>query len=291
MADSVIEFRNAVARVFGPIELTPIGDGQIHRFRVPGDRAGTQNGWYALHADGVAFGVFGSWKTGGFHSWSSRKPADPLDCELLRVRMEQARRQREAEQCQRQQATVVQAARLWNQAVPADPRHPYLARKGVQPRGLRQLGDMLLVALYHNGQLANLQRIYPDGGKRFLPGGRVNGCYSPVGALLPGLPLYLCEGWATGATLHEATGAPVACAMNAGNLLQAGLELSRRFQDAVLVVAGDDDRQTEGNPGRTAATKAAAMLGCGLVFPAWPEGAPLTLTDFNDLSLWREGRV
>lgn len=122
---------------------------------------------------------------------------------------------------------------------------------------------MLLVALYNNGQLADLQRIYPDAGKRFLPGRRVNGCYSPVGALLPGLPLYICDGWATGATLHEATGAPVACAMNAGNLLQAGLELGRRLQEVVLVVAGDDDRQAEGNPGRTAQLKQPRCLVAG----------------------------
>lgn len=58
-----------------------------------------------------------------------------------------------------------------------------------------------------------------------------------------------------------------------------------------LIVAGDDDRGTSGNPGRAAATNAADALGIGLVFPAWPEGAPLTLTDFNDLRQWQEGRA
>jgi putative DNA primase/helicase len=55
-----------------------------------------------------------------------------------------------------------------------------------------------------------------------------------------------------------------------------------------LIVAGDDDRMTDGNPGRTTAIKAAAALGCGLVLPDWPANAPLTCSDFNDLRQWRE---
>ena len=75
--------------------------------------------------------------------------------------------------------------------------------------------------------------------------------------------------------------------MNAGNLLPAGQRLQRQHPDAVLIVAGDDDRMTDGNPGKTAAIKAAAALGCGLVLPQWSGAEPLTLTDFNDLANWR----
>jgi putative DNA primase/helicase len=79
--------------------------------------------------------------------------------------------------------------------------------------------------------------------------------------------------------------------MNAGNLLEAGRRLQRRHPDAVLIIAGDDDRQTEGNPGRTSAVQAAAALGCGLVLPEWPSRAPVTLSDFNDLRQWREAHA
>lgn len=79
--------------------------------------------------------------------------------------------------------------------------------------------------------------------------------------------------------------------MNAGNLLPVGEHLRRHHPDAVLIIAGDDDRLTEGNPGKTAAIKAAAALGCGLVLPLWPANAPLYLSDFNDLRQWREGRL
>lgn len=289
MTDPVMLFRAELAATFGPLDWLPIPDGQIHRFHVPGDRAGSRNGWYALFLGGIASGAFGSWKAGGSSTWSSRRPADHLEAQLIAQRIEQAKRQREAEQHQRQQAAAIEATGLWAVADPAAPDHPYLTLKGCQPHGLRQLGDVLLTPLYLGRQLVNLQRIYPDGTKRFMPGGRVTGCYSPIGRLEAGQPLYICEGWATGATIHEAKGAAVACAMNAGNLFAVGDRLRRAYPENPLIVAGDDDRMTEGNPGRTAAERAAADLGAvGVVFPPWSGDEPLELSDFNDLRQWRE---
>ncbi len=289
--DCVTAFRDELQSVFGPLEWMPQADGGIHRFRVPGDRPGSQNGWYVLFPDGIASGCFGSWKAGSSHTWSSREPANPLEAEQVRQRIEQARRQREAEQHQRQQATAEYARWSWDNSRRAAPAFAYLSAKGIRPHNLRQRGDVLLVPLYHSGELVNLQRIGADGGKRFLFGGRVKGCYSPLGIIAADQPLYLCEGWATGATLHAETGHPVACAMNAGNLLEAGRHLQRRHPEAVLIVAGDDDRQTEGNPGKTAAIVAAAGLGCGLILPPWPADAPPHLSDFNDLRQWREAHA
>lgn len=281
-----ITFRNALQEAFGSLDWLPLADGEIHRFHVPGDRAGSLNGWYALYADGIASGCFGSWKAGGSHTWCSREPSSPQEAEHMRQRLEQARRQREAEQQQRQQATANRAARLWRDARRADPAHPYLVAKQVRPHALHQRGSELLVPLYCAGRLVNLQRIGPDGKKRFLPGGQVKGCYSPLGSIEPGKPLYICEGWATGATLHQHSGCAVACAMNAGNLLPVAQALRAKYSTAELVIAGDDDRHTKGNPGRTAAMAAALAIGALVTFPAWPEGAPETLTDFNDLAHW-----
>ncbi len=285
--DCVIAFRDALQAHYGPLDWLPIADGSIHRVHVPGDKPGTLNGWYLLFPDGIASGCFGSWKAGTSHTWTSREPANTVEAEHLRQRIEQARRQREAEQHQRQQAAAEYAHRQWRDARRADPDHPYLIAKGVRAFALRQSDGVLLIPLVRDGQLVNLQRIKPDGSKRFLFGGMVKGCHSPLGIITAGQPLYICEGWATGATIHAETGAAVACAMNAGNLLPAGQRLQRQHPDAVLIVAGDDDRNTDGNPGKTAAIKAAAVLGCGLVLPQWPAHAPLTLTDFNDLANWR----
>ncbi|RON25650.1 toprim domain-containing protein [Pseudomonas lini] len=285
--DSVNLFRDALQTVYGPLDWLPIPDGVIHRFHVPGDNPGTRNGWYVLLLDDIACGVFGSWKAGGSQTWRSRKPVNYLETQLLAQRIEQAQRQREADQHRRQQVAAEYANRLWRNARSVDPEHPYLVAKGVRSYALRQAGDVLLVPLTRGDRLVNLQHIYPNGAKRFLRGGMVKGCCSLIGTIQPDQSLYICEGWATGATLHAETGAAVACAMTAHNLLEVGQRLQRHHPAAVLIVAGDDDRMTEGNPGRTYAIKAAAILGCRMVFPPWSGAEPLTLTDFNDLANWR----
>lgn len=292
------DFEQAMAAHYGPCDFPIVPDGKIHRFRVPGDKPGSRNGWYVLRefrSTGIAYATFGSWKDGGLYNWSSREPRDHREAAAVAEGRETAARLLRAEQIKRNMAAADSALSTWRFASAAPADHPYLIAKGVQPHNLRLSGFVyegfdrraLLVPLIHNGELVNLQRIWPNGDKRFFKGGMVKGCYSLIGTAEPGQPLYTCEGWATGATIHEETGHAVACAMNCGNLLEVGRQLRREHPDAVLIIAGDDDRQTEGNPGKTAAIKAAATLGCGLVLPPFPDDAPLNLTDFNDLRQWR----
>lgn len=286
MTDMTILFRDALQSVYGPLDWLPVPDGAIHRFRVPDDKTGTLNGWYVLYLDGIASGAFGSWKSGGTNTWSSREPHDNREAEQVRERIEQARQQRDAEQRQRQLSAATLAQLWWRDARRADPDHAYLIAKGVRPHGLRQRGDELLVPLYSSGVLVNLQRIALDGGKRFLAGGRVKGCYSPMGRITPGKPLCICEGWATGATLHQDGGYTVAAAMNASNLKPVALALRAEYHTTEIIIASDDDRHTEGNPGRTAANAAAVAVGGLVTFPEWPANAPDTLSDYNDLAVW-----
>jgi putative DNA primase/helicase len=238
----------------------------------------------------IAWGRFGTWKADAIHRWNSGAPANPLEAHLIRQQQMHARLLHEAKQHRCQEQAAEKANRWWRQARHANPDHAYLIRKGIKPHNARQRGSELLIPLYFEGNLVSLQRIKPNGEKRFLPGGRVTGCYSPLGKITPGDPLYICEGWATGATIHEETGAAVACAMNRGNLLAVGEYLRQRCPEAVPIIAGDDDRETEGNPGRTAAIRAAKELGCGLVLPPWTGAEPQNLTDFNDLRQWRTRR-
>ncbi|MGV8887719.1 MAG: toprim domain-containing protein [Pseudomonas sp.] len=217
----------------------------------------------------------------------------------LQERRRQAEQERTASALRTQQlqdeknlAAARQASQLWKMGKPADPLHTYLLAKGVQPYLLRQLGQgRLLVPLCNDGRLVNLQIITPDGGKRFLTGGRVHGCYSPLGKFSEGCRLYVCEGWATGATLHKNTGSPVVCAMNAGNLKPVAVAMRERYGATLdLVIAGDDDRKTMGNPGKRAANQAARATDARVIFPEWPADAPSDLSDFNDLYLWLTGQ-
>ncbi|WP_330201513.1 hypothetical protein [Pseudomonas sp. 10C3] len=166
-----MEFLGELLNAFGRLDFVPVADGQIHRFDVPGDRHGSKNGAYQLFLDGIVSGWYGTWKDGGnWQSWSSRAPAGPLEAEQVRQRVERARRHQEAAET---------ALRLWRDAWPADPNHPYLVAKGCLPHRLHQLDNKLLVPLYYAKQLVNLQRIFADGTKWFLSGGKVKGCYSP----------------------------------------------------------------------------------------------------------------
>ena len=63
---------------------------------------------------------------------------------------------------------------------PAD--HGYLVKKGIQAHGVRVAEDgRLAVPMYADGKLQSIQYIAEEGGKRFLSGGRVSGCYYPIG--------------------------------------------------------------------------------------------------------------
>ncbi|WP_339080620.1 toprim domain-containing protein [Pseudomonas sp. TMP9] len=285
------DFHSALQSVFGRLDWWPIADGGIQRFHAPGDRPGSKNGWYLVFSGDISAGCFGSWKTGVTTYWSSRTTGVPLEHALMRERIDQARRKGETERLQRQASVAASARQLWDAAVSADPHHPYLLEKQCPPTGLRQCENWLLVPLFLGGEIVSMQRIGPNGKKLFLAGGRTTGAAAMLGTINAGEPLYICEGWATGSTIHAATGAAVACAMSANNLLEVGTHLRNQHPNSILIVAGDDDRQTEGNPGRRLAQIAAQKLGCGLVFPPWPVDAPLHLTDFNDLRQWQEAGI
>jgi putative DNA primase/helicase len=199
-------------------------------------------------------------------------------------RAEESQRQAQAREAHDREEAKNHALWLWQHAMPASQTHHYLLKKQVQAYGLRQSkSGHLFVPVCFNGELVNLQQITPYGKKLFLTGGQVKGCYSPIGRIKAGEKLYICEGWATGATLHQQTGAAIACALNAGNLKEVALALRARYGDRVeLVIAGDDDRQTTTNVGRKAANDAALAIGSTVIFPEWPDDSPHYLTDFND---------
>src|SRR5690606_19898560 len=51
----------------------------------------------------------------------------------------------------------------------------------------------------------------------------------------------LAEGYATAATLFEATGLPVVCAFDASNLMPVAEALRKRYKRARILVCADDD--------------------------------------------------
>jgi putative DNA primase/helicase len=257
-------------------------DGELHRFST-GNRRGDKSGWYLLHTDGIAAGTFGCWRAGLHSTWCSKADSAMTieEREAHRQRIKAMRAQREAAESARQQEEADKAIDRWHSAS-THCEHPYLARKGVQAHRIRQHGDVLLIPLRDTaGTLHSLQTITPDGEKRFR--GRMRGCYHAIG----GKPLgriVVCEGYATGASIHAATGEAVAVAFNANNIVLVATALHRAHPDLVLLLAADDDHLTPGNPGLSAARNAALAVGGFVVVPRFPPGRPDKATDFNDLA-------
>lgn len=275
-------FRLAIAAAGLEAPETIHADGKIHRFGAQG-RRGDDSGWYLMHLDGIPAGAFGCWREGVTQTWCGKSDSDMsrAEREAHRQRIKAMKAQRDAAQALRQQDAQKTAAALWQEAASAM-AHDYLTRKGIKAYEVKSDGYRLMIPLRDTaGTLHSLQTIAPDGDKRFMPGGRVSGCYHAMGT--PGDMLIVCEGYATGASLHEATGQAVAVAFNAGNLQPAAMALRARYPALKLVIAADDDFQTAGNPGLTKATAAAQAVGGYLSKPSFGLRRLDGETDFNDL--------
>lgn len=257
----------------GPLkDIDLVADGGIHRYRVVGDKSGSANGWYVLHDQPILAGAFGSWKTGESHNWREvrDKPPTRQEREQLRQAMQATQAARVVELAAVHEQAREKATRLWQRARPATNAHPYLERKRIAAIGIRRLRDMLLIpARDAGGTLHTLQFIGPDGAKRFLSGGRIAGCYYAMGR--PAGVLLLCEGYATGATLFQATGQAVAVAFNCGNLPAVARALRVKFPALRIVVCADNDARTPGNPGATRAQEAARAVGGLVAVPRFAE--------------------
>ena len=283
-------FQSAIAAA----GLTPphpiIGDGGIHRFSTNGN-ASDRSGFYMLHLDAVPAGSFGDWRTGLKSNWCGRSETamTQTEREAHRIRVQAMAAQRDTAKVQCHDAAALEAAKRFDAAAICT-QHTYLMLKGVQGHGIRQHGRNVLVPMRDTaGKLHSLQTITPDGEKRFLSGGRVEGCHHTINkpsCHLTGKAakkLIVCEGYATGASIFEATGEAVAVAFNAGNLLAVALAWRAAHTELQIVIAADDDHRTDGNPGMSKARAAATSVGGLLAVPLFGPDRTDKATDFNDL--------
>lgn len=285
MHDVIEQFKRAmVARgLIPPTDL--IADGRIHRCDAEG-KGGKGDGAYLLHMDGIPAGGIENHRDGlGWQGWRADmgRKSTPAEESAHREKIDAARRQRDAEIAQENADARAKAARLWGDAKPCE-NHPYLQAKGLSSaHGAKLLGNKLLIPLRdENGTLHSLQFIAPDTSKRFLSGSKTDGYYYGLGGK-PGSVLVICEGFATGASIHEATGYAVAVAFTAGNLMSVARVMRSKFPDIRIIIAADDDFETEGNPGLTKAIEAAQAIGAEVAVPDFGTQRPERATDMNDL--------
>lgn len=259
------------------------------------DATATRDTWNSVKASGrVTIGtLIHTAKANGFH-WDESEPNPPASRDELKAaaqaRAERDGRERiERETAQREAAA--EAVRLWNAASESG-ASPYLLRKAVQGHGVRYAaGGWVLVPMRDAaGELWNVQRIAPEPrgkgpDKLYLKGGRKSGLWHCIGNPAEAPALLICEGYATGASVHEATGRAVVVAFDAGNLAQVAREIAKTYRPALVMICGDDDCETQArtarNPGREKAQAAADKVRGAVV---WPEGLPEGGSDFNDMA-------
>lgn len=278
-----------------------IADGKLHRFSINGKKY-NDAGWYLLFNDAKPAGKFGSWTDEVSIGWSfdTGETATPEEIAEMQAKAEAKRIEREAEEARIHARAAREALAIWNAAKPVENSHGYLTKKGVKAYGVRlYLGDKVvrgmpldgcvIVPAWDRGELHSLQFIAPDNrdgddNKRFLPGGDWHNHYHRIGDPMTAAALCVCEGYATGASIHEATGYAVAVAFNAANLIPVAKALRARFPDAKIIIAADDDAFcSRGNAGLTKATEAAKEVDGILKVPVFPSPRHEGQTDFNDL--------
>lgn len=288
--DILHSFKSAMIKSGIIVDNEIIADGNLHRVHVNGDKHSSKNGWYVLYADSIPSGAFGNWKTSVSEKWclKLRKQMSNQEWVAHLQKIKLACCQLNQAKEQEHQQTAARALRLWNAASPTNQHHPYLVKKCIPPFIARQCSDSLILPIINcNKQIRSLQFIYPDGSKKLLSGGAKKGNFILINNFFDNLPILICEGYATGATL--AKNYPKACviaAIDAGNLAPVAISIRNRQPDAEIIICADDDRQYRDNPGFTKARQAAILSGASLASPEWPSDAPESLTDFNDLACW-----
>ena len=284
MHDAHSQFRD-VMRGAGLEPPDAIEPGKLHRFPGIGKRNGNTAGWCKLFDDGLG-GCFGDWSSGLSEHWQAQRdrPVTSAEAEAFKRHVTETKDQAEAERKSKQAETAKKAAAIWESSKPAPGDHPYLRRKGIKASGARLHDDALVIPIRAGGEIHSLQFIEPNGEKRFLSGGRVTGCYFSIGNPKGAAALCIAEGFATGASVHVATGYPVAVAFSAGNLGPVAKAMRERFPEIPLIICADDDAETEGNAGITKATEAAGSVGGLLALPAFGTNRPAGVSDFNDMA-------
>jgi putative DNA primase/helicase len=229
--------------------------------------------------------AFQNWRDGlGWQDWraDTGRPLTAAEREELRRKAETARAERQAEEARRHAEAAARAEAIWRRAQPCT-EHPYLKAKGVQSHGLRVWRGKLVIPVRDvEGRLQSLQFIDRSGSKKFLTGGKVQGCFFIIGE--PANVIFIGEGYATCASGHGASGHAAVVAFDCGNLKATAMGIRAKFPSARLVLLADDDHLTIGNPGLAKAQEAAVAVNGMVAIPKFGTDRPDEATDFNDLA-------
>ncbi|HDR2255345.1 TPA: DNA primase [Escherichia coli] len=294
--DPVTEFAQVLENAGLVIQGLPQMDGAIHRVATRDDKKGAKSGAYRAYLDGRPAGWYRDYRSADDSptNWvfSGGEQHDPLARLHLRA-FAQQQRDDNARKLQQQYNKQASYARSYINGLPQATAHEYLTRKGIRAApGVRLNNKNELVIPFSNGrgEIRSYQRIPVTGGKdaRILKDSEKTGNWFTFGTPENGRPLLFAEGYATAASLHEATGLPVLMTVDASNMIAVAENARQIWTDSPFVFCADNDHQREINKGVFSATKAAEVTNGEVIIPAFTEAEKAQgLTDFNDLDASR----
>lgn len=275
----------------------PEMDGKQHRVTTEGDKAGSKSGVYQGFMDGRPAGWYQNHRASeGKVNWTSTGAYqyDPAESIKQRALAAQKRWDREIK-AQDDYARIAKTLTgQWSKMPAAPDSHAYLSRKGVPAaKGVRlDKYDNLVIPLRNTaGELRTLQYIKPDGTKNLKKDAEKTGNFFVVGGeLSPQRPILYAEGYATAASLHQATGVPVVMTVDAGNMVTVSRNLKALYPDTAHIILGEDDFTKTDNKGLNKAREAAAAIDGTYIIPQFTESERAqafagtgSFSDFNDI--------
>jgi len=303
---SLDEIRTFVLNKMIENEIMPIPrdqflimDGEIHRYTIQGQKAGTKNGAYMIDTNGIPHGFIQDWSNpkvkSGFRMVGENMKAENLGYDPKK--WDEEKKKTEAEREKKYLEAAEKAFHeFFREYVAGNFNHPYLTKKGLTNHytiRLDRKNNKLAVPLFDiNNTIISLQTIDADGNKRFYLGSKTKGAFFPLGlkelieAKDTHTTILLAEGVATAITVYEVLERkyPVVAAMNCGNLLAVAKSLRTKFKNPFVIMADNDlatEKKNGNNPGIDAAMDVKKNnLALDILFP--PFNIPEAGSDWND---------
>ncbi|OCS33362.1 DNA primase [Campylobacter fetus subsp. venerealis] len=264
---AIDEFKSALNNAGFSIDEDPIMDGKLHRVSVYGDKGNEKSGAYIGYLNGHPAGFIQNFKTGIKENWKSSVSNITKNQEIEFKNMIETNKaikeSREAELALAHEKTAQKLQKEYESAKWANKEHPYLKNKGFDKNFyLKQdaHGNLLIPLRDIDGKYWATQRIFSNGDKMIgvtrtkeekeqgieYPA-KKQGNFFLLGAknLNNVKEVYICEGFATAASVYEATKKPSIMGVDAGNLEIVITNIQKKYPKMEIIIAADNDVKKE----------------------------------------------
>lgn len=254
-----------------------IADKQIHRCNSSSKDRKNKDGWYIISEwKNNYYCYYGCWVKG------EQGKCSTLNNNVNKYEQTAAWKELEAERLKsekmRIEASRLKAFNFISKCSISNDKHPYLEKKQINSCGCLINEKYLIIPIYDDrGGVSSFQSIDNQGTKKFMPDGIVGGCFFTIQGVEN--TICICEGFATGASIHQSTGYKTLVAFNAGNLKKVAAAAKNKFKNSDIIICADNDYTKEKNVGLVTGKMVADSLDLLCVWPTEIKGS-----DFNDMA-------